>query len=137
MATPFENFVNAELPKRLATNINPLAVPAGKVPVTTGIGLLVEFMDYVAGQGVDLAQVLASITQLYIVNEVPERSPVNDNIFVLDYEYAIGSLCVYHNGIRLAEGKDFINYSEYSFRLTYNDIEDDDNILVDYRRISL
>ena len=42
----FEQFVNAELPKRLATNENPVAVPAGKVPVTTGVGLLTTFEDY-------------------------------------------------------------------------------------------
>ena len=46
MATPFENFVNIELPKRIATNDNPLTVQPGKVPVTTGVGLLTEFQDY-------------------------------------------------------------------------------------------
>jgi hypothetical protein len=43
MATPFENFVSQELPKRLATNEDPLTVPEGMVPVTTGVGLLTKF----------------------------------------------------------------------------------------------
>ena len=42
----FENFVNSELPKRIGTNDDPTAVPAGKVPVTTGVGLLTVFEDY-------------------------------------------------------------------------------------------
>jgi hypothetical protein len=42
----FESFVNAELPKRIGTNADPTSVPAGKVPVTTGVGLLTEFEDY-------------------------------------------------------------------------------------------
>ncbi len=49
MATPFENFVNTEIPKRLATNTDPLTVPSGKMPVTTGVGLLVEFQDVPTG----------------------------------------------------------------------------------------
>ena len=48
MATAFESFVNLELPKRIATNDNPLTVPEGKVPVTTGVGLLTVFKDYKA-----------------------------------------------------------------------------------------
>lgn len=50
MATPFENFVNLELPKRIATNDDPLTVQAGKVPVTVGIGLLTELKDYKVDQ---------------------------------------------------------------------------------------
>lgn len=42
MATPFESFVNLELPKRIATNISPTAPTAGQVPVFTGVGLLTE-----------------------------------------------------------------------------------------------
>lgn len=42
MATPFETFVNTELPKRLATNVSPTAPQAGEVPVFTGVGLLTE-----------------------------------------------------------------------------------------------
>lgn len=126
MATPFENFVNAELPKRLATNIDPTSVPAGKVPVTTGVGLLVEFLDYLTGSGIDIS--------ILVYNEIPERSPIDGNIFVLDYEYLPKSLCVYHNGIRLTELKDFIPYNEYSFQLLHTDIEADDNFLVDYKK---
>jgi len=44
----FETFVNAELPKRIGTNDDPTAVPAGKVPVTTGVGLLTSFENYSA-----------------------------------------------------------------------------------------
>ena len=42
MGTPFESFVNVELPKRLATNVSPTAPTAGQVPVFTGVGLLIE-----------------------------------------------------------------------------------------------
>ena len=42
MATPFETFVNTELPKRLATNVSPTAPTTGQVPVFTGVGLLTE-----------------------------------------------------------------------------------------------
>ena len=42
----FEDFVNVELPKRIATNQNPLSVPADMVWVTTGVGLMVELRPY-------------------------------------------------------------------------------------------
>lgn len=45
MATPFEEFVNTELPKRLSSQANPLAMKAGLIPLTTGVGLTVEFVD--------------------------------------------------------------------------------------------
>lgn len=42
MATSFENFVNTELPKRIATNESPTTPQAGDIPVFTGVGLLTE-----------------------------------------------------------------------------------------------
>lgn len=42
MATSFENFVNTELPKRIATNESPTTPEAGDIPVFTGVGLLTE-----------------------------------------------------------------------------------------------
>lgn len=42
MATPFENFVNTELPKRIGTNESPITPEAGDIPVFTGVGLLTE-----------------------------------------------------------------------------------------------
>jgi hypothetical protein len=45
MATPFEVFVNDELPKRISTQDDPTTVPAGYIPVSTGVGLGVEFVD--------------------------------------------------------------------------------------------
>lgn len=42
MATAFENFVNTELPKRIATNESPTTPQAGDIPVFTGVGLLTE-----------------------------------------------------------------------------------------------
>lgn len=39
MATPFEAFVNAELPKRISTEHDQLNVSPGLIPVTTGVGL--------------------------------------------------------------------------------------------------
>ena len=42
MATPFENFVNTELPKRIGTNESPITPGAGDIPVFTGVGLLTE-----------------------------------------------------------------------------------------------
>lgn len=41
----FQNFVNKELPKRVSSDENPLNVAKGLVPVTTGVGLGVEFLD--------------------------------------------------------------------------------------------
>lgn len=46
MATPFEAFVNAELPKRVYTQDSPLSWPAGKVVVSTGTGLSVSIQDF-------------------------------------------------------------------------------------------
>ncbi|MBE0438301.1 MAG: hypothetical protein IBX57_00845 [Gammaproteobacteria bacterium] len=43
MSSPFENFVNLELPKRVSTEQNPLGLDAGKIPISTGVGLGVEF----------------------------------------------------------------------------------------------
>lgn len=45
MATPFETFVNVELPKRPSTNQDPLILPAGMLPISTGVGLELEFVD--------------------------------------------------------------------------------------------
>lgn len=42
MATSFENFVNTELPKRIATNESPTTPQAGDIPVFSGVGLLTE-----------------------------------------------------------------------------------------------
>lgn len=47
----FVTYCNAEIPKRLATNTDPLTVSAGYVPVTTGVGLLTEFQPYSGGSG--------------------------------------------------------------------------------------
>lgn len=46
MATsPFEQFVNEEIPKRISTNVDPLGVEQGKILITTGIGLGVIPVD--------------------------------------------------------------------------------------------
>lgn len=45
MASQFETFVNVEMPKRISTEDNPLEVTKGKIPVSSGIGLQVEFKD--------------------------------------------------------------------------------------------
>lgn len=44
----FENFVNSELPKRIATDESPLETPAGMVFVTTGTGLMTEARPYIS-----------------------------------------------------------------------------------------
>lgn len=44
-ASPFEAFVNAELPKRPFTAVDPSTVTPGKLPVTTGVGLGLTFVD--------------------------------------------------------------------------------------------
>lgn len=41
----FMGFVNTELPKRISTESDPLSVQRGYIPVTTGIGLGVEFIE--------------------------------------------------------------------------------------------
>lgn len=45
MATPFETFVNGELPKRVSTEAPPLSWTNGQVLTTTGVGLAVEAVD--------------------------------------------------------------------------------------------
>src|SRR5574343_947383 len=45
MATPFEVYVNTELPKRPSTNQDPLTLTAGQIPFSTGVGLDLEFRD--------------------------------------------------------------------------------------------
>lgn len=41
----FTRFVNIELPKRVSTSADPLTTSAGLIPITTGVGLNVEFVD--------------------------------------------------------------------------------------------
>lgn len=43
MASPFELFINDEIPKRVASEDNPLEVVSGLVPVSTGVGLGITF----------------------------------------------------------------------------------------------
>lgn len=52
MPSPFESFVNIELPKRVSTDI-PVSgnLPAGYVPVSTGVGLGVNFVPANAASG--------------------------------------------------------------------------------------
>ena len=45
MATPFELFVDAELPLRPSTKQDPLTLVAGQIPLSTGVGLELEFRD--------------------------------------------------------------------------------------------
>lgn len=45
MASPFETFVNVELPKRPSTNQDPLLLVQGLLPVSTGVGLELAFVD--------------------------------------------------------------------------------------------
>lgn len=45
MTSAFENFVNAELAKRTSTEQDPLTLTPGKLAVSTGVGLSVEFAD--------------------------------------------------------------------------------------------
>lgn len=49
----FTDYVNLELPKRVSTADNPVAVTEGMLPITTGFGLAVTFVpkDEVAAQG--------------------------------------------------------------------------------------
>lgn len=42
---PFKIFVNNELPKRFSTELDPLSVRAGLVPISTGIGLGLDLID--------------------------------------------------------------------------------------------
>lgn len=43
--SPFEIYVNDELPKRLSTEADAAKLEAGKVPISTGIGLGFTFVD--------------------------------------------------------------------------------------------
>ncbi len=132
MATPFETFVNAELPKRIATNANPLAVPAGMVPVTTGVGLLTEFKPYLDNGVIDPEAIISLISNIIVCNEVPINS--ENNIFITTYPFITGSLMVYLNGIRLLPGidNDFYELNQNSFVIA--DFITSDTIIVDYKR---
>lgn len=59
-SSPFENFVNQELPKRISTEANPLTMEAEKIFVTTGVGLQVEARD--------LSELGASAYQIALAN---------------------------------------------------------------------
>lgn len=132
MATPFESFVNAELPKRIATNTDPLSVPAGMVPVTTGVGLLTEFKPYNEDGTVSAEAILSIISSLIIHNEMPILQ--QDNIFRTTYPYVNNSLIVYLNGIRLLSGSnnDFYSLDNYTFCII--DYEPSDIVIIDYKR---
>jgi hypothetical protein len=139
MATQFENFVNLELPKRIATNENPLNVQAGKVPVTTGVGLLTEFKDYNVGTS-STESILVLIDQFIVFNEVPICDVIDTRLFNVIHPFKPESLCIYLNGIRLMNGtqNDFTVVSSTSFRLNNDvDYESTDNILIDYKRSDL
>lgn len=140
MATPFENFVNAELPKRISTNANPLTVPSGQVPVTTGVGLTTEFKPYGVGGSVDVSAVLSLLFSGLVVGEIPVVDVVDPAIYYLQHPYKSGSLAIYHNGIRLALGvdNDYVENTELSFRMIhYTYVAQDDIILIDYKRNDL
>ena len=49
----FTQYVNTELPKRIATNESPLDVPPGMVFVTLGAGLLTELKPYISDEPSD------------------------------------------------------------------------------------
>lgn len=132
MPTPFESFVNAELPKRISTNADPLSVPSGMVPVTTGVGLLTEFKPYSENGSVSLETIVSLISNIIIYNEVPTNS--ENNIFITNYPFITGSLMVYLNGIRLLPGidNDFYELNQSSFIVA--DFIASDSIIVDYKR---
>jgi hypothetical protein len=72
--SPFENFVNTELPTRIATSI-PLSgnLPAGYVPVSTGVGLGVDFVPANAASGdAQISKVFANADTVAI----PAGTPV-------------------------------------------------------------
>lgn len=82
----FESFVNAELPKRIGTDEDPLSVPAGKVPVTLGIGLLCNFQELpVTTRTVTANENLSGHTVVYLFD---------DTAFLADrdvhYNYKLG-----------------------------------------------
>ena len=132
MPTPFESFVNAELPKRIATNVDPLSVPEGMVPVTTGVGLLTEFKPYNQDGTVSAEAILTILSSLLIFNEVPIQ--LNSTIFKTFYPYVSNSLMVYLNGIRLSPGNSNDFYSIDSYTFCIPDYELDDNLIIDYKR---
>lgn len=132
MPTPFESFVNAELPKRIATNSDPLIVPAGMVPVTTGVGLLTEFKPYLENGQIDQAAIFSLISSLIICNEIPIS--LNNSSFSTLYPFSTGSLMVYLNGIRLLPGtnNDFYELDQNTFTIV--DYLPTDIVLIDYKR---
>ena len=92
MASPFQNFVNKELPKRISTDDNPLTLPAGKVAVSTGIGLGTSFTDISTLVGAD-----TNVVELFTAKNLPvnaqgevvlPKAPIGDIL----YDTVIGHL---------------------------------------------
>lgn len=50
MTTPFQDFVNTELPKRPSTQDSPISWSAGQVLMATGVGLCVEAVEFAGGE---------------------------------------------------------------------------------------
>lgn len=64
MVTPFQQFVNDELYKRISTDTDLAAMTEGKVPVSTGVGANMTFMD-----PVELALAAGSFIPLRIIED--------------------------------------------------------------------
>lgn len=91
-ATPFENFVNKELPKRISTDIPDSGnLPAGKVLVTTGLGLGVELRDGDdAGAGVNEHALVVNGTDKVI----PKGTPLAASVALPGFDLSTGKLYV-------------------------------------------
>ncbi|MCW6598776.1 hypothetical protein [Yersinia ruckeri] len=91
-ATPFENFVNKELPKRLSTDIPESGnLPAGKVLVTTGLGLSVELRDGDdAGAGVNEHALVVNGTDKVI----PKGTPLAASVALPGFDLSTGKLYI-------------------------------------------
>ena len=92
MATPFETFVNAELPKRISIAVPPTGdLDPNKYVVTTGVGLGVKLVDAPTGSG---SVISSNIEMIQVVDP-------NSHDFTLQHTPVTNSLNVFFNGLFL------------------------------------
>ena len=107
MATPFETFVNAELPKRISIAVPPTGdLDPNKYVVTTGVGLGVKLVDAPTGSG---SVISSNIEMIQVVDP-------NSHDFTLQHTPVTNSLNVFFNGLFL------FNFNNYDYIMAGNKV---------------
>lgn len=128
----FQNFVNKELPKRVATNADPTSVPQGKVFVTTGEGLLTELASPSDGTGQVVEREEFELTDTDISNMyVPiSYEPISGSTITMDIKNAPAQY----------QGDDFDQDDSFAKRITWEGynlqdvLQAGDKIIISYFR---